>query len=218
MRLALISLLMMLLAVGCSSAGDKSTGAPWDTGTSRVLYEGYGVVDHFRFDGTRTAWFRNPEKEYLLRVNSDPSSRREVDGTTLHTKTFTNDTTGEQLFAVDWSVSDEGVRIHGYSNAPDERVTYSPPVKITERVVTDGDVVTTVSDHGTVRSAFAGEVSCPNEWAGSDWQCLAFEISSTVPAPFVGTWWQAPSFGASRFKLGESSAWALVDFHWLPEA
>ena len=68
-----------------------------------------------------------------------------------------------------------------------------------------------------------GQESCPNDWGtDTDWTCLYFSLSAEQEGygiPFVGDYWMANGWGASRFKTAEGpwaseDEWVLIGAEW----
>ncbi len=95
-------------------------------------------------------------------------------------------------------------------------VSLSPPIQFAKYQVTPGDSETTSTGGVTYTSTFEEVENCPNAW-NEEWECLRFVLTSDSanPAPFVGTWWLATTYGPSWFLPdGKATPWVLRKTEW----
>jgi hypothetical protein len=72
------------------------------------------------------------------------------------------------------------------------------------------DMIETSTNGATFTSTFIGLEMCPNNWTTDEWECLHFVVTVDQAEhnyPFVGEYWLANGWGASRF-LAEKGSWA----------
>jgi hypothetical protein len=204
-------------------------------GTTAYTYSGYWTADHFPLGGERNWQYQNEGEDFLMKVENISSET--VDGDTVVTLNYTNETTNSLMYSIKWA-ADKGsaVKIHGYylaegvyDNEGDDTgmgtdavvgswVNFSPPIELTERQGSPGDVVESTDDGVNYVSTFDAYESCPNLWT-QDWECMKMIIESdeSSPAPFVGTWHWATEYGTSIFQpAGAEFPWRLTSYEWSP--
>ena len=202
-------------------------------GTTAYTYSGYWTADHFPLGGEREWQYQNEGEDFLMGVKN--ISQETIGGDEVVTLNYTNQDANTLMYAIKWS-ADKGapVKIHGYylAEAIDdggnedtglgtdavvgEWVNFSPPLALTERQGSPGDVTEGSGEGVDYISTFESYESCPNLWT-QDWECMkvVIESSESAPAPFVGTWHWATEYGTSLFQpAGAEFAWRLTSYEW----
>ena len=206
-------------------------------GTQAYTYSGYWTADHFPLGGERFWKYRNEAEHLDYHMVVENVSRETVKGDEVVTLNYTNEDAGALVYSIKWS-ADKGsaVKIHGYylaesmAGSDDEGddtgmgtdavvgswVDFNPPLELTERQGSPGDVVKTTINGVDYVSTFDAYEACPNIWT-QQWDCMkvVIESSESEPAPFVGTWHWATEYGTSLFQpAGEDYPWKLEEYDW----
>ncbi|MCB9780853.1 MAG: hypothetical protein H6742_19955 [Alphaproteobacteria bacterium] len=213
MRIPSLALVAGLgLLAGCTNGG----------GTN---YNGHNTYEYFPFDGERYWKYTNDGDDvdynlYVEKVGTSGSG-----GSAVHTLEYSDDTTGDLLYSIDWTSSAaNGVQIAGYEIQGGESVTFDPPMQLADFQMAGGESVETTTGGATYTSTMVGIEECPNLWVDEVWECLHFEVvvdsgTADTDAPFVGDWWGAGSYGASRFRpTGFDKDWVLYAGDWQSES
>lgn len=209
MRTPTLSMLALALA-GCTG--------------STFGYSGFNTHDYFAVDGNRSWKYVQEDGSVEWRMEVEKVSPAiETDDFTIHTFEYGIYDPAELLYSIEWSTDAlNGIMIHGFAVEGGESVAFSAPLQISEGQMAPGEILEQSVDGYAFVSTFVARETCPNEWVTDDWECLHFTISDGVDdsssPPFVGDWWFAADWGASRFNLPSyTSDWVLSEASWSAE-
>jgi hypothetical protein len=115
-----------------------------------------------------------------------------------------------------------------FGSRPDMETDFENPIQIAEYKMLPGEETLTTTDGMDFVASFHGVEDCPNEWIRDDqqaWECLHFTIAEDgggAGIPFIGEWWLANTWGASRFVAEEGpfsneNPWLLSGAEWTGE-
>lgn len=190
-------------------------------GTGGTTYTGHSTYEYFPFEGQRSWTYvadtdvAAPNVDYNLYVEKVDSNM--VGSNELALLEYRkNDDTGDLLYSIEWS-SDaaDGVLIWSYEVQGGESVTFDEPLQFAQYRMTVGASVTTSSNGVEITSTLAGVEDCPNYWTSQVWECLHMQVEGPDNLPFVGDWWGAGSWGASRFQNSfVDQEWVLATGKW----
>lgn len=191
-------------------------------GGPSTSYTGHNTYEYVALDGTRTWKYTNESMGFDMVVEKIDTQK--IDNVEIITLEYSKFDPQELLGSIKWSSDSlEGILIHGYETT-NGGMDFEEPVLIAEYRMVPGEIVTTTTDGVTFTSTFEGVETCPNDWItdGDDWNCLKFTVEDDGAAstfPFVGEWWFANTWGASRFvspngPFGSSSPWVLSQASW----
>ena len=198
-------------------------------GGSTTSYSGHSTYEYLPLDGERSWSYVSADEaeERRLEVEKVESSRE--DGIEVVVLEYSWFDPAETLASISWS-SDaiKGIQIHGYGLSGDVGTDFETPVQVAEYKMLPGEELTTATDGLEFLSIFHGVEDCPNEWIRDDqdaWECLHFTVSEAGGGsgiPFIGEWWVANTWGASRFIAEEgpfsnANAWVLSGAEWTGE-
>lgn len=198
-----------LLMVGC-------TGSTYG-------YAGFNTYDYFAIDGNRDWKYVQDDNSVKWRLEVEKGSPRAVGDYTVYTFDYSIFDPAELLYSIDWSADSlDGIQIFGFTVEGGESVTFSQPLQVSEAQMAPGDFLEQSVDGFNFTSTFSAKETCPNDWVTDDWDCLRFTISDGVDdessPPFVGDWWFAADWGASRFNVpSHTSDWVLAEANWSAE-
>jgi len=195
-------------------------------GGANTQYNGHTTYDYMPLDETRSWRYQNEGMSFELGVSKGAGEMKE--NIEVFTMTYSNHDTSETLATIDWSSDSlNGILIHGYTITNQGGMEFEEPVVFAEYKMLPDEVAETSTDGINFSSTFIGVEKCPNNWIDEDntWNCLHFDISSDSSAgnfPFVGEWWLAQSWGASRFvtpdgSFGSSNTWVLAQATYTAE-
>ena len=183
-------------------------------------YSGHGTYDYLAFDGDRVWRYQNESEnvDYTLVVETLESSS--VDGVETITFEYSKEDPQELLGSITWqSGLLEGIGIQKYSTADGEEVIFDELVVFAQNRMVPGASVTTETNGSVFTSTMNGVEQCPNEWNTNEvWECLHFTVtvdSESHSYPFVGDFWMANGWGASRLNIpqgswGAEGTWVLT--------
>ena len=188
-------------------------------------YSGHGTYDYLAFDGERTWKYQSEDTETPYTLVVEKTDYAYSDG--LESITFEYSTEDPQalLGSVTWeSGGINGSGITGYSVGGDS-VTFDTMVGFANHRMVSGDTVETTSNGATFTSTMLGLEPCPNNWSSDDWECLYFSLEVDQAEhnfPFIGEYWMANGWGASRFNVatgawGSGADWVLIGATWTAE-
>ena len=195
-------------------------------GGPTTQYTGHTTYKYMPFDGNRTWRYGNDGMGFELSV--EKVDAQWVDTTEIITLEYAKHEPYELLATIDWSSdSIDGILVHGYTLTNQGGMTFDTPVVFADYRMVPEDVVETVTNDITFTATFVGVEMCPNDWVSEDntWECLHFNITSDSAAssfPFVGDWWLANTWGASRFvapegTFGSDNTWVLSQANYQEE-
>ena len=191
------------------------------TTTNPYGYSGFSVYDYLAFDGDRAWTYQSESEDYTLVVEKYPSTF--IDGIETATFEYSKEDPYEALGSVTWqSGSTDGIGIESYSLGG-EKIELDEFVVFAKTRMADGDTVESSANDVNFTGIFNGQENCPNDWGTeTDWVCLYFSLSAEQEGhgiPFVGDYWMANGWGASRFKTNEGpwasdEEWVLIGAEW----
>lgn len=173
-------------------------------------YSGHGTYDYFAFDGSRTWKYQSEDENTPYTLVVEKTDYNYADG--IETITFEYSTEDPQalLGSITWTTGGIiGTSISSYSTS-EEEIVFDTPVTIAENRMIPDDIVETSTNGATFTSTFTGLEMCPNNWTTDEWECLHFVVTVDQAEhnyPFVGEYWLANGWGASRF-IAEKGSWA----------
>lgn len=192
---------------------------------SDPIYSGNKTYEYFPLDGVRTWTYvpdidaASPNVDYNLFV--EKMGTRNVEGSTVVTLEYRNDSTGDLKYSIDWSSdSAGGIRIWGYAVQGGESVTFDEPVQFADYTMVVGDSTETQTNGKTYTSTLDAKDDCTNYWTDNVWECLYFYLEDgdgddNAGVPFAGHWAIAGSYGATRFQpTGIAQDWVLATGSW----
>ena len=190
-----------------------------------LSYSGHTTYDYFGFDGERTWKYQSEDPDTAYTLVVEKTDYRFADGVETITFEYSTEDPQALLGSVTWqSSSISGTGFTGYS-VGDEEMTFDTPVILATSKMVTGSTVETETNGVTFTSTMLGEEACPNNWSSEEWECLHFllEVSDENHSyPFVGDYWMANGWGASRFNVstgawGSTEDWVLIGAEWSPE-
>jgi len=194
--------------------------APMGCGGSTIDYAGHNTHEYFALDGQRSWKYRQEDSSIDWRLEVSKIETVMVENFEIVTLEYSQLDPVLLLHEIQWSSdSSNGIVIHGYKVEGGDSVEFSPPIVVATRQMMMGDIVETTTENGVYASTLIGVESCANDWVTDDWTCLRFSISDGVDnetsPPFVGEWWLAADWGASRFRPAEyAEPWVLSEALW----
>ena len=185
-------------------------------------YSGHGTYDYLAFDGERVWKYQSDDPETTYTLVVEKTDYIETDG--LETITFEYSTEDPQqlLGSITWeSGGINGTGITEYSIG-DEITTFETMIGFANNRMVGGDTIETQTDGVTFTTTMLGLEPCPNNWTTDDWECLHFTLEvdqADHNFPFVGDYWMANGWGASRFNTptgawGAAEDWILIGADW----
>lgn len=202
--------LLFLLNLGCTGDG--------------YGYSGFGTLDYFAFEG---------ERQWTYSLEGDDSGDTKLSVEKLAPETINSlkymtfeyfiEDPYETLGTLTWvSGGVDGIGITSYTIGEDdalEEVIFDNTAIFAKTRMAPGDVVESSVNGVNISSTLVGNETCPNNWStGQDWDCLHFTITADQEGsgfPFLGDYWLAVDWGASRFQVTEgpwaqSAEWVLL--------
>ena len=186
-------------------------------------YAGHNTDEYFALDGQRTWKYRQEDLGIEWRMEASKAGTVTKGDYNVVTIDYGVLDPSELLYSIDWSSdSSFGIVVHGYSIEDGASLTFETPVLFADDQMIPGDIVETTTDGLTYTAELVGVEACANDWVTDPWDCLHFSISDGVDdatsAPFVGEWWLAADWGASRFQpAAYDTPWVLSEALWAPE-
>ncbi|MEC7984067.1 MAG: hypothetical protein VX278_02815 [Myxococcota bacterium] len=187
-------------------------------GGSTTQYTGHTTYKYMPLDGERSWRYGNDGMNFELLVEKVDAQL--IDGVEIVSVEYSKYDPQELLATIDWS-SDSifGIQIHGYTLTNQGGMDFETPVLFADYRMIPGENVVSTTDGITFTSTFNGVEMCPNNWVSEEnaWECLYFTVESDSASgtfPFVGDWWIANTWGASRFitpqgTFGSENTWVL---------
>ena len=192
-------------------------------GQDQFQYAGHNTYEYFALDGQRTWKYRQDDLSVEWNMEATKSGTVDVGNYKVVTIDYGVLDPAELLYSINWSSdSSSGILIHGYTVEGGASVSFETPVALSEYRMVPGDIVETTTDGLTYTAELIGVETCENDWVTEPWECLHFSISDGVDnetsAPFVGDWWLAADWGASRFQPASyGTPWILSEAVWSPD-
>lgn len=197
--------LLFLLNLGCVTEGPG--------------YSGFGTIDYFAFEGERVwTYHLDDEENSDAKISVEKLAPETIEGLKYMSFEYFIDDPYETLGTVTWvSGGIDGIGITSYSIGEEEEVIFDNVAIFSKTRMAPGDIVESTVNGVNITSTLIGVEECPNDWAtGQVWECLHFTISAAqenTGFPFLGDYWLANDWGASRFQVTEGP-WAS-DSEWV---
>lgn len=185
-------------------------------------YSGHGTYDYLAFDGDRTWKYQSVDESTPYTLVVEKTAYEYTDGMEYITFEYSTEDPQQLLGSVSWAAGGiNGSGITGYS-LNDEEVEFDTLIGFAAHRMVSGDTVETTTNGVTFTSTMLGLEPCPNNWSPDDWECLHFSLEADQTDqdfPFLGDYWMANGWGASRFNAptgawGSAEDWILIGAEW----